>query len=177
MKNHQESRAGLREAGGGVQRGLVQGQDPGTGGPVPTKSPTVTGLKKTLLPQSSRPEMQGTAKRLSCGGGVTVYCLGCDVLSHQPSHLPNWASPSPSWTEAHTLPSEAMRYDWLCWGPGTTEQIKSPFLVSSVFPPLLSLVFHPSPSKGRQNSMQHCEIYYRMWERKRRCVNDKRVDI
>ena len=150
MQNQQESRAGLRETSGGVQRGLVLGQGPGSGGSAPKQSASMMGLKKPLLPQGGQPEIQGTAKGLSCeGGAMAVCCLGCDILSHQPASLPLWAPSSPSQTDAHAVASEEMGHNWPCWGPGTTDQILPPFLVSSVFPPFVSLFSSSISFQGR----------------------------
>ena len=68
MQKQQESRTGAEKL---VEecKGPGTGQGPGSGGPVPPRSPGVPGLKKPVLAQGLG-RHAGDCKGLSCGGGA-----------------------------------------------------------------------------------------------------------
>ena len=119
-------------------------------GPVYKVFPASTGwvLAGPLYRCGEEATREGQEAPSPTGAGVSIFPLSLWRQALSPDSAVMGASGARQHV-GHEGP-QSVRLQWgqthfPCWGSSPTEQVSSPLLLSTVFPPLLSLLFHPDP--------------------------------
>ena len=127
----------------GVKKPLVSGQ-------VCNVFPASTGwvLAGPLYRCGEEATREGQEAPSPTGAGVSIFPLSLWRQALSPDSAVTGASDARQGVGHEGPQSVRLQGGWTCspcWGSSPTEQVSSPLLLSTVFPPLLSLLFHPDP--------------------------------